>query len=69
MALKYAHANITNRMGGLIVAKTGLAINISLLHYLLAKFLPRVTLSEVASLFSQKPTQERTTIRAHGRYT
>ena len=67
MALKYAHANITNRMAGLIVAKTGLAINIKPSSQ--DKFLPRVTLSEVASLFSQKPTQERTTIRAQGRYT
>ena len=31
--------------------------------------LPKVTLSEVASLLSQNPTQLSTTIRAQGRYT
>ena len=30
---------------------------------------PRVTRSEVASLFSQNPTQDSTTISAQGRYT
>ena len=30
---------------------------------------PRVTRSDVASLLSQNPTQDSTTIRAHGRYT
>ena len=42
---------------------------LSPLFYPCLNILPRVTLSEVASLFNQNPTQLSTTIREQGRYT